>query len=92
MYNKIDYGLYGGAGLNIKGVFVEVNVGLGLMNFMNKDSDTYQSNMDRAIQINDDGLDAQDENFRYTEGSLAVEEPTQNNLFFGISAGYLFGF
>ena len=91
-YNKIDYGVYGGAGLNIKDVFIEVNVGYGLMNFMNKESDTYQANTDRAIQINDDGLDAQDENFRYSDGSAAVEEPTQFNLFFGISAGYLFGF
>ena len=91
-YNKLDFGFYCGAGLNIKGVFVELNGGLGLMNFLNENSDTYLDYVDRAMEINDDGLDARDENFRYTMGSRAVENPSQFNLFFGISAGYLFGF
>jgi hypothetical protein len=91
-YAKFDYGLYGGAGLNISGVMVEVFGGYGLMNFLNSESDVYRNYTDRAIEINDNGLDARDENFRYTDGSLAVEEPVQNNFFIGISLGYLLSF
>lgn len=90
--NKFDFGFHGGAGLNFSGVFVELNVGFGLMNFMNETSDTYQNYVDRAIQINDDGLDAEEENFRYRIGSTAIENPSQTNLYFGVSLGYLFDF
>ncbi len=65
-----------GFGATFSGVFVELNVGLGMMNFINTDSDYYDINGfteidDKAVVITDDA--------------------TQKNLFFGLAVGYMLG-
>jgi hypothetical protein len=76
LYNKVDFGANFGLGASFSGIFVEANVGYGFMNFINHDSDYYDIN-----------------NFTQKDDKTVVitEDAKQNNLFFGLSVGYMFG-
>ena len=86
---KTDIGLNLGVGAEFSGVIVEFNVGLGMTNFMNKDSKDYTDWNTAAKALNDANSDASAYNFH--EGTKAVVNPTQKNLFFGLSVGYMLG-
>jgi len=89
--NKMDFGLNLGFGADFSGIFVEANIGYGFANYYNKNSDTYTAVTDGATLINDAGMNAVDAGFSFTDGTTAVAEPKQSNLFFGLSVGYMFG-
>ncbi len=76
LYNKVDFGANLGLGASFSGVFVEANVGYGFMNFINHDSEYYDIN-----------------SFTQKDAKTTVitEDAKQNNLFFGLSLGYMFG-
>ena len=76
LYNKTDVGANLLLGAKFSGAFVEANVGYGFMNFINTDSDYY----------------LKDNYTQDKEGTAMTEDAKQNNLFFGISVGYTFGF
>ena len=76
LYNRIDFGLNLALGASFSGVFVEVNVGVGALNYINHDSDYY------SVTNYADPDDV-------TVG--LTDDATQNNLFFGFSVGYMLG-
>ena len=88
-FKKTDIGLNLGFGANFSGVFVELNAGLGMANFMNKNSKNYKDWNTAAKAINDANMDASAQKFH--DGTKAVVDPSQKNLFFGLSVGYMFG-
>ncbi len=76
LYNKIDVGLNLGVGANFSGVFVELNAGMGLLNFINTGSTnyiaaSYATKDDQTVAITGDA--------------------SQKNIYFGLSVGYLLG-
>ncbi len=76
LHNKMDFGLNLGLGANFSGVFVELNAGMGLMNFINTSSTYYSATNyattdDRTVAITGDA--------------------SQKNIYFGLSVGYLLG-
>jgi len=74
LYNKMDVGFNLGLGANFSGVFVELNAGMGLMNFINTDSD-YYSATDYATK---------------DDPTVAITgDASQKNIYFGLSVGYL---
>ena len=76
LYNTVDFGLNLGFGATFSGVFVELNVGLGMANFVNTDSDYYSIT---------DFYDIDDKTVNITD------DAKQNNLFFGLAVGYMLG-
>ncbi|MEA2043636.1 MAG: hypothetical protein U9N85_13925, partial [Bacteroidota bacterium] len=74
--NKTDYGVNLILGAEFTGVFVEGNIGYGFANFINHDSDYYN----KAYYFQD------------KEGTAMEDDAKQNNMFFGLSVGYTFGF
>jgi hypothetical protein len=76
LINKMDFGFNLGVGANFSGVFVEANIGMGLMNYINTES-TYYSMTNYATP--DDNTVA------------LTTDATQKNLFFGLSVGYMIG-
>jgi hypothetical protein len=76
LYNKTDVGGNLLIGAKFTGVFVEANVGYGFTNFINHDSDYYDIDNYSADK----------------EGTAMTNDAKQNNLFFGLSIGYTFGF
>jgi len=76
LYNKTDFGFNLGVGANFSGVFVELNAGLGMLNFINTSSTNYSATNyatkdDKTVAITGDA--------------------SQKNIFFGLSVGYLLG-
>jgi len=76
LYNKMDVGLNLGIGANFSGVFVELNAGMGFLNFINTSSTNYSATNyatkdDMTVAITGDA--------------------SEKNLFFGLSVGYLLG-
>lgn len=76
LFNKMDFGFNLGLGANFSGVFVEANVGLGLMNYYNTDSKYY----DQTTFATKDDMKV-----------ALTDKASQKNLFFGLSVGYLLG-
>lgn len=97
IYNKMDYGVSAGLGFGMAGFFAEATIGYGLSNVFNTDNDTYKlmpdivDGMQAAI---DGGLmpGTIADYWPFMDGSTAVSEPTQKNLFFGFTVGYMLGF
>ena len=76
LYNKMDVGLNLGVGANFSGVFVELNAGMGLLNFINTGS-TYYSATNYATK---------------DDKTVAITgDASQKNIYFGLSVGYLMG-
>lgn len=76
LYNKMDVGLNFGIGANFSGVFVELNAGMGLLNFINTSSTYYSAS----------GYTTKD------NPTVAITgDASQKNIFFGLSVGYLLG-
>jgi len=76
LYNKMDVGLNLGLGANFSGVFVELNAGIGLLNFINTGSQ-YYSATNYATKDDD---------------TVAITgDASLKNIFFGLSVGYLLG-
>ena len=76
LLNKIDFGLNLALGTSFSGVFIEANVGYGVLNYINHDSQyysitNYADKDDNTVALTDDAK--------------------QNNLFFGFSVGYMLG-
>jgi len=76
LYNKIDFGLNLALGASFSGVFVEANVGYGVLNFINHDSQYY--NIAYYADVDDSTV-------------ALTDDAKQNNLFFGFSIGYMLG-
>ncbi|MCF6366989.1 MAG: PorT family protein [Bacteroidales bacterium] len=76
LYSKTDFGLNLGFGANFSGVFVELNAGMGLANFINQSSQYYSAT----------NYATKDDNTVAITGDAA-----QKNLFFGFSVGYMLG-
>ena len=76
LYNKMDVGFNLGLGANFSGVFVELNAGMGLMNFINTGSTSYSAT---SYATKDDATVA------------ITGDASQKNIFFGLSVGYLLG-
>ncbi len=76
LYNKIDFGLNLALGASFSGVFVEANVGIGALNYINHDSQYYSITNYANPDDNTVGL---------------TDDAKQNNLFFGFSVGYMLG-
>jgi hypothetical protein len=77
LYNTTDFGANLGIGASFMGVFVEAYAGYGFLNLINLDSDNYDQN---SYAKKDD------------ETQALGEDAKANNYFFGVSAGYMFGF
>ncbi len=76
LFTKMDFGFNLGLGADFSGFFVEANVGLGFMNFINPESTNYSATHyatkdDKTVAITGDA--------------------SQKNLFFGLSVGYMLG-
>jgi len=79
LYNKIDFGFNLGLGANFSGVFVELNAGLGMMNFINTESNLYNNKAIGGTEF-------------YNMDKTGFEtKASQKNLFFGLSVGYMLG-
>ena len=76
LYNKTDFGFNLGFGANFSGIFVELNAGMGLMNFINTGSKYY--NITDYANVNDPTV-------------AITEDASQKNIFFGLSVGYMLG-
>lgn len=76
LYNTTDFGANFLLGAKFSGVFVEGNFGYGFTNYINHDSDYY----------------SKDDFSQDKEGTAMEDDAKQNNLFFGLSVGYQFGF
>jgi len=76
LYNKMDFGFNLGFGASFSGIFVEANVGLGMMNFINTKSTNYVA----ATYTQKDA-----------PTTPITGDATQKNLYFGLSVGYMFG-
>ena len=76
LYNKTDFGLNLGFGASFSGVFVELNAGMGLLNFINTSSQYYSAT---NYATTDDPTVA------------ITGDASQKNIFFGLSVGYLLG-
>lgn len=79
LFNKVDFGVNLGLGASFAGVFVEANVGLGMANFYNVDSEYYAAKKASKVTIDDKTVPMTD-------------DLSQKNIFFGLSVGYMFGF
>ncbi|MCF6184163.1 MAG: PorT family protein [Bacteroidales bacterium] len=76
LINKMDVGLNLGVGADFSGVFVELNAGMGLLNFINTGS-TYYSATNYATK---------------DDKTVAITgDASQKNIYFGLSVGYLLG-
>ncbi len=76
LHNKTDFGFNLGVGANFSGVFVELNAGLGMMNYINTDSQYYDAANYATVD----------------DPTVAITgDATQKNIFFGFSVGYLLG-
>ena len=92
LYNKIDFGANFGVGASFSGVFVEANIAYGFMNFINQD---YKYGGDDPV------IDAMSVSYEDLKASKVTKDDKtvamtdglkQNNLFFSLSVGYMFGF
>ncbi|MCF6366990.1 MAG: PorT family protein [Bacteroidales bacterium] len=90
--NRIDLGINIGVGANLySAFFADINIGFGIASMYNKNSDTYQAYLDEATLINESNLDATIYGFPFTDGTQAVANPVQKNIFFGLTVGYVIG-
>ncbi len=86
LYNKIDFGANFGVGASFSGIFVEANVGMGFMNFINIDYDGNNGTAQAYTDFKAGKVTKDDKNVAMTD------DLTQKNIFFGLSVGYMFGF
>ena len=95
--NKMDYGLNLGFGVNFSSMFVELNVGYGLANIYNKNSDyykTFPALLESAEAAVTAGLapDLASTGYPFIDGTTGVAEPVKKNMFIGLAFGYIFDF
>ena len=76
LHNKMDVGFNFGLGANFSGVFVELNAGMGLLNFINTGSKYYSAT---NYATKEDKTKA------------ITGDASQKNIYFGLSVGYLLG-
>ncbi len=77
LYNTIDFGANFGLGASFSGIFVEATASYGFMNFINTSSKYYEKT---SYASKDD------------KTAVITDDAKMNNLFFGLSVGYMFGF
>lgn len=75
-FQKIDLGFNLGLGATFSGVFVEVNAGLGMMNFINTSSANYSATSYTQ---------------KDAPTTPITGDASEKNLYFGVSVGYMFG-
>ncbi len=76
LHNKMDLGLNLGFGANFSGIFIEANVGLGMLNFINTSSKYYS----KTNYVQKDN-----------PTTPITGDASQKNLYFGVSVGYMLG-
>lgn len=92
LYNKVDFGANLGVGASFMGIFVEANVGYGFLNFINTE---YEYDGDDPVidALSTSYQDLKDSKVTKEDQTVSMtDDLKQNNIFFGLSVGYMFGF